>query len=55
MFYVAEALLLRQGLSFSSHAAVIGAFEQYLAKPELVPVVFHRKLIDAQTLRTQAT
>ncbi|MBN1937087.1 MAG: HEPN domain-containing protein, partial [Anaerolineae bacterium] len=26
MFYAAQALLLRHGLSFSGHAAVIGAF-----------------------------
>jgi uncharacterized protein (UPF0332 family) len=51
MFYVAEAFLLAQGRSFSSHSAVIAAFGQYIAKPGLVPVAFHRYLIDAQDLR----
>lgn len=51
MFYVAEALLLAQGRSFSSHAGVIAAFGKYLAKPGIVPVKFHRFLIDAQDMR----
>ena len=51
MFYVAEAFLLSQGRSFSSHAAVIAAFGRYVAKPGLVPVIFHRYLIDAQDAR----
>ena len=37
MFYVAEALLDQEGLSFSSHAAVVSAFGQYLARPGKVP------------------
>jgi hypothetical protein len=31
-FYVAEALLLSRGLSFSSHAGVIAAFGKHFAK-----------------------
>ena len=54
MFYVAEALLDKEKLSFSSHAAVISAFGQSLARPGKVPVEFHRYLIDAQTQRTRA-
>ena len=54
MFYIAEAFLWKKGLSFSSHAAVIAAFGRELAKPGLVPVEFHRYLIDAQDKRTQA-
>lgn len=54
MFYVAEALLDQEGLSFSSHAAVISAFGQTLAHPGKVPVEFHRYLIDAQAQRTRA-
>ena len=54
MFYVAEALLDQEGLSFSSHAAVISAFGQYLARPGKVPTEFHRQLIDAQAQRTRA-
>jgi uncharacterized protein (UPF0332 family) len=54
MFYVAEALLDQEGLSFSSHAAVISAFGKYLARTGKVPVELHRQLIDAQSQRTNA-
>jgi uncharacterized protein (UPF0332 family) len=54
MFYLAEALLDREGLSFSSHAGVISAFGQYLARPGKVPAELHRQLIDAQAQRTRA-
>ncbi|NJK36873.1 MAG: HEPN domain-containing protein [Oscillatoriales cyanobacterium RM2_1_1] len=54
MFYIAEALLDQEGLSFSSHAAVIGAFGQHLARPGKVPTEFHRQFIDAQAQRTRA-
>ncbi|WP_126148374.1 HEPN domain-containing protein [Synechococcus elongatus] len=54
MFYIAEALLDREGLSFSSHAAVISAFGRVLAKTGKVPVESHRYLIDAQAQRTRA-
>jgi len=54
MFYVAEALLDQQGLSFSSHAGVISAFGQHLARPGVVPVELHRQLINAQILRSRA-
>jgi uncharacterized protein (UPF0332 family) len=53
-FYIAEALLDHAGLAFSSHAAVIGAFGQHLARTGIVPVKFHRFLIDAQAQRTRA-
>lgn len=32
MFYTAEALLLEQGLTYNSHAGVIGAFGKMFAK-----------------------
>ncbi len=51
MFYVAEALLLNKGLSFSKHAGVIAAFGQHFAKTGLVPEEFHRHLIEAQEER----
>lgn len=54
MFYVAEALLDQEGLSFSSHAAVISAFGQHLARSGKIPTEFHRQLIDAQAQRTRA-
>lgn len=54
MFYIAEAFLWNKGLSFSSHAAVVSAFGREIAKPQIVPVQFHRYLLDAQDKRTQA-
>ena len=54
MFYIAEALLDQAGFSFSSHAGVISAFGQYIARPGNVPIEFHRQLIDAQAQRTRA-
>jgi uncharacterized protein (UPF0332 family) len=51
MFYVAEALLLSKGMTFSSHSAVISAFGKELAKPGTIPGEFHRYLIDAQEAR----
>ena len=53
MFYGAEAFLLNEGLTFSSHAAVIAAFGRDFARTGRVPVEFHRYLIDAQDLRNQ--
>ncbi|NJL20494.1 MAG: HEPN domain-containing protein [Leptolyngbyaceae cyanobacterium SM1_3_5] len=54
MFYIAEALLDQEGLSFSSHAAVISAFGQHLARPGKIPAELHRQLIDAQAQRARA-
>ena len=42
MFYVAEALLLGQGLSFSKHSAVLAAFGKRLTKPGIVSPEFHK-------------
>ncbi|OUC13120.1 MAG: DNA-binding protein [Alkalinema sp. CACIAM 70d] len=52
MFYIAEAFLEGEGLSFSKHSAVIAAFGREFAKPQRVPMEFHRFLIEAQELRT---
>ncbi|MEB3337995.1 MAG: HEPN domain-containing protein [Leptolyngbyaceae bacterium] len=52
MFYIAEAFLEVDGLSFSKHSAVISAFGREFAKPQRVPSNFHRFLIEAQALRT---
>jgi uncharacterized protein len=52
MFYVAEALLLGEGLSFSKHTAVIAAFGRRFARTGVVPAEFHRYLIDGQDIRT---
>lgn len=48
MFYATQALLLAKGLSFSKHSAVIAAFGREFAKQAIVPVEFHRYLIEAQ-------
>ena len=37
MFYVVEALLLTEGLSFSSHRGVISAFGEHFIKPGIFP------------------
>ena len=51
MFYIAEAFLEGDGLSFSRHSAVIAAFGREFAKRGRVPVEFHRHLIEAQAVR----
>ena len=51
MFYVAEALLIEEGLSYSSHAAVIAAFGKLFAKTGRLDNRFHRYLLDAQDTR----
>ncbi len=53
MFYVAEAFLLGEGLSFSSHKAVIAAFGNRFARTGIVPTHFHRYLIDGMDRRTE--
>lgn len=51
LLYTAEALLLTQGLSFSSHAAVIAGYGKMFAKTQRLDPRFHRYLIDAQDIR----
>ena len=51
MFYVVEAILLGQGLSFSKHSAVVAAFGERFAKTGLVPAHFHRYLLDGEDSR----
>lgn len=51
MFYVAEALLLGQGLSFSKHSAVLAAFGERLTKQGKVPPQFHQYLLDGEDSR----
>lgn len=43
-FYVAEALLLDEGLSFSRHGAVIGEYGRLFAKTGRLDRRFHRLL-----------
>ncbi|MDJ0601951.1 MAG: HEPN domain-containing protein [Crocosphaera sp.] len=54
MFYIAEAFLLGENLTFSSHAAVIAAFGRVFAKTKRIPVNYHRFLINAQEKRIEA-
>ncbi len=54
MFYIAEAFLLGENLTFSSHAAVIATFGRVFAKTKRIPVNYHRFLIDAQEKRIEA-
>lgn len=51
MFYVAEAFLLKKGLSFSKHSAVISAFGQHFVKTNKIPTEFHQYLIEGQDYR----
>lgn len=51
MFYIAQAFLIGEDMSFSSHAGVISAFGRDFARTGKVPIEFHRFLIDAQDLR----
>jgi uncharacterized protein (UPF0332 family) len=54
LFYTAEALLLAESMSFSSHAAVIAGFGKTFAKAQRLEGRFHRYLIDAQDIRNLA-
>jgi uncharacterized protein (UPF0332 family) len=54
MFYVAEALLLGEGLSFSRHSAVIAAFGREFSKEGRAPADLHRYLIEGQDSRNVA-
>ena len=51
MFYAAEAALLAEDLSFSSHSAVIAAFGRQFAATERVQRALHRYLIEARDAR----
>ena len=51
MFYTAGAILLRQDLAFSSHAAVHAAFGREFAKPGVVPRIYHQRLVEAFVFR----
>ena len=51
MFYIAQAMLLGEGLSFSKHSAVIAAFGRQFAQTNPALEDFHRYLIDGQDSR----
>ncbi len=54
MFYIAEAFLIGDNLSFSKHSAVISKFGEIFARTERLPVKFHRYLIQAEQSRIKA-
>ena len=54
MFYIAEAFLLGDNLTFSKHSAVISKFGEYFARTGRVPVEFHRNIIQAEQSRIKA-
>ena len=47
MFFIAEALLLEKGLSYSKHSAVHASFGKTFAKEGIIDKKFHRWLLDA--------
>lgn len=47
MFYLAQALLIEQGLTFSKHASTISAFGLHWTKTGRVEAKYHRYLLDA--------
>lgn len=51
IFYLAQAMLLSKGSTFSSHSAVVAAYGKEFAKTKLLDPKFHRYIIDAQKLR----
>ena len=55
MFYLAEALLLGEGLAFSKHAAVIAAFGQHFAKSGRLPRSSTPIFVRLRTSETSAT
>ena len=51
IFYLAQALLLTKGLTFSKHSAVIAAYGKEFAKTNLLDPKFHRYIFETQKLR----
>jgi uncharacterized protein (UPF0332 family) len=51
MFYAAQAMLLGEGLSFSSHSGVLAAFGQQFVRSGQVSKDYHRALIKAERER----
>jgi uncharacterized protein (UPF0332 family) len=51
IFYLAQAMLLSKGLTFSSHSAVVASYGKEFARTGLLDPKFHRYIIDAQIVR----
>jgi uncharacterized protein (UPF0332 family) len=54
MFYVAQAFLLGQGLTFSKHGSVTAAFGQHFVKTGVIPAHLHQYLIRGHNMRVAA-
>lgn len=54
LFYVAEALLLTKGMSFSSHSAVLSALHEQFVKPGLLPKEMHQLIHETFDRRQEA-
>ena len=51
LFYIASALLLSRGLSFSSHSGVIANFGKEFARTRAMDPKYHNYLIESQDRR----
>lgn len=51
MFYIAEAFLEGESMSFSKHSAVISAFGREFVHKGRIPAEYHKYSIEAQALR----
>ena len=51
IFYLAQAMLLSKGLTYSSHSAVVAAYGKEFARTKILDPKFHRYIIDAQVVR----
>lgn len=51
MFYIAEALLLSEGLSFSKHSGVLAAFGKQFIKSGKISEKFHQYLVEGHQNR----
>ena len=51
IFYLAQAILLTKGLTFSKHSAVVAAYGKEFAKTSILDPKFHHYIIQAQKLR----
>jgi uncharacterized protein (UPF0332 family) len=51
IFYLAQAMLMTKGLTFSKHSAIVAAYGKEFAKAGLLDPKFHRYIIQAQKLR----
>ena len=51
IFYLAQAMLLSKGLTYSSHSAVVAAYGKEFAKTKALDPKFHRYIIDAEVVR----